>query len=31
MATSSIYLLSTAALSPELVEEAAQKGMMLEA
>jgi uroporphyrinogen-III synthase len=31
MATSSIYLLSTAALARELVEEAAQKGMMLEA
>jgi uroporphyrinogen-III synthase len=31
MATPSIYLLSTAALPPELVEEAAQKGMMLEA
>jgi uroporphyrinogen-III synthase len=31
MATSTIYLLSTTALLPELVEEAAQKGLMLEA
>jgi uroporphyrinogen-III synthase len=31
MATPSLYLLSTAAIPPELVEEAAQKGIMLEA